>query len=323
MSEPTPPRSGVATGEISPTAINVNYCRPPLTLELPHRPSPLGLEPPLHSQPSTHGDDSYPSESRDCIGCVSSPSAAPHLDGGREKKDPGAATPHGDGVAAAGSRRSNSDNAAAISRTSVGGGPCGDDAGGSREIPGSSKLARGDGGDNPHGNLRGTSSFLRRRWRHGLRVRVLGDAGGGGHGSRSGEEVEPIQIVDSIPPQHQSPVGAGDISDSSRGAAAGDRSSSSQLTSRGPGGRASRRGRRAGKELHRFEPPPWPGDRGLVLPHRNRGRKWRSLDCKIVKLRGILLRWEVLCGAAQQTELKQFIRLLDKRRGEILRIAWR
>ena len=53
------------------------------------------------------------------------------------------------------------------------------------------------------------------------------------------------------------------------------------------------------------------------------GRKWKSLDCNIVKLRGILLRWEVLCGAAQQTELKQFIRLLDKRRGEILRIAWR
>ncbi|KAI5003541.1 hypothetical protein ZWY2020_030701 [Hordeum vulgare] len=52
------------------------------------------------------------------------------------------------------------------------------------------------------------------------------------------------------------------------------------------------------------------------------GRTWRGLGCILVKLRGILQQWSALCDAAQVTILKNFLAVLDRRREELLRIAW-
>ena len=53
------------------------------------------------------------------------------------------------------------------------------------------------------------------------------------------------------------------------------------------------------------------------------GRKWRSVKCILAKLSCYLHQWKVLCDDGQATLLQRCILLLDKRRGELLRIAWR
>lgn len=52
------------------------------------------------------------------------------------------------------------------------------------------------------------------------------------------------------------------------------------------------------------------------------GRSWRGLNCVLVKLKNVLLRWGVLCDDTQAELLRRCILLLDKHRGELLRIAW-
>lgn len=53
------------------------------------------------------------------------------------------------------------------------------------------------------------------------------------------------------------------------------------------------------------------------------GRSWRSVKCILAKLSTYLNQWKILCDDAQAVLLQRCIRLLDKRRGELLRIAWR
>ncbi|XP_048574592.1 vegetative cell wall protein gp1-like [Triticum urartu] len=53
------------------------------------------------------------------------------------------------------------------------------------------------------------------------------------------------------------------------------------------------------------------------------GCKWRSVKCILAKLSCYLHQWKVLCDDGQATLLQRCILLLDKRRGELLRIAWR
>lgn len=52
------------------------------------------------------------------------------------------------------------------------------------------------------------------------------------------------------------------------------------------------------------------------------GRSWRSVHCVLAKLRSFLQQWSVLCDATQSVLLQRCILLLDRRRGELLRIAW-
>lgn len=67
-------------------------------------------------------------------------------------------------------------------------------------------------------------------------------------------------------------------------------------------------------------PRPSPRARCLVSPQ---GRKWKSVKCVLAKLSCYLHQWKVLCDDAQATLLQRCILLLDKRRGELLRIVWR
>ncbi|XP_044378063.1 uncharacterized protein [Triticum aestivum] len=67
--------------------------------------------------------------------------------------------------------------------------------------------------------------------------------------------------------------------------------------------------------------PPWSGDRGEKP--RTKGRKWRSVKCILAKLSCFLHQWKVLCDDGQANLLQRCILLLDKRRGELLWIAWR
>uniref|UniRef100_A0A8I6YY10 Reverse transcriptase zinc-binding domain-containing protein n=1 Tax=Hordeum vulgare subsp. vulgare TaxID=112509 RepID=A0A8I6YY10_HORVV len=53
------------------------------------------------------------------------------------------------------------------------------------------------------------------------------------------------------------------------------------------------------------------------------GRSWRGLGCGLAKLKRNLQKWTVLCDAAQVEVLRRFALLLDKHRGELLRIGWR
>ncbi|XP_044968191.1 WAG22 antigen-like [Hordeum vulgare subsp. vulgare] len=203
------------------------------------------------------------------------------------------------------------------------GGAGGDVASGSGALPRSLRVARAHGGDNSHGHARGARSILRGRRRNGLRVDFLGNTGGGGGGSNPGGAVAQVQGDEPIPAQYSSAAGVGDVATSSRCVAAGNQSAALPLKTRDPGRRRRIRGCWAGEELQRsLEPPPWPGDRGVVPPHLHQGRTWRGLGCVLVKLRGILQLWMVLCDTAQMDVLKRFILLLDKHRGELLRIAW-
>lgn len=52
------------------------------------------------------------------------------------------------------------------------------------------------------------------------------------------------------------------------------------------------------------------------------GRTWRSLACVFARLRSFLQQWIVLCDATQSELLQRCILLLDKCRGELLRISW-
>ncbi|XBI10835.1 hypothetical protein VPH35_138007 [Triticum aestivum] len=53
------------------------------------------------------------------------------------------------------------------------------------------------------------------------------------------------------------------------------------------------------------------------------GQKWRNMNCILAKLSCYLHQWKVLCDDAQATLLQRCILLLDKRRGELMRIAWK
>ena len=53
------------------------------------------------------------------------------------------------------------------------------------------------------------------------------------------------------------------------------------------------------------------------------GRKWKSVKCILAKLSCYIHQWKVLCDDAQATLLQRCILLLDKRRGELMRIAWK
>lgn len=53
------------------------------------------------------------------------------------------------------------------------------------------------------------------------------------------------------------------------------------------------------------------------------GRSWRSVKCILAKLDIYLNQWKILFADAQAVLLRECIRLLNRRRGELLRIAWR
>ncbi|XBI35692.1 hypothetical protein VPH35_121350 [Triticum aestivum] len=53
------------------------------------------------------------------------------------------------------------------------------------------------------------------------------------------------------------------------------------------------------------------------------GQKWRNVNCILAKLSCYLHQWKVLCNDAQATLLQRCILLLDKRHGELMRIAWK
>lgn len=53
------------------------------------------------------------------------------------------------------------------------------------------------------------------------------------------------------------------------------------------------------------------------------GRTWKDTRCVLAKLGGFLRQWGVLCDDTQSVLLRKCLRLLDKWRGELLRIAWR
>ncbi|XBJ25169.1 hypothetical protein VPH35_002883 [Triticum aestivum] len=53
------------------------------------------------------------------------------------------------------------------------------------------------------------------------------------------------------------------------------------------------------------------------------GQKWRNMNCILAKLSYYLHQWKVLCDDAQATLLQRCILLLDKRHGELMRIAWK
>lgn len=52
------------------------------------------------------------------------------------------------------------------------------------------------------------------------------------------------------------------------------------------------------------------------------GRTWRNANCILAKLRSHLQQWKVLCDDTQAALLLKCILLLDKRCGELMRIAW-
>ena len=52
------------------------------------------------------------------------------------------------------------------------------------------------------------------------------------------------------------------------------------------------------------------------------GQKWKNMNCILAKLSCYLHQWKVLCDDGQATLLQRCIQLLDKRRGELLRITW-
>uniref|UniRef100_A0A8I6YHA6 Reverse transcriptase zinc-binding domain-containing protein n=1 Tax=Hordeum vulgare subsp. vulgare TaxID=112509 RepID=A0A8I6YHA6_HORVV len=52
------------------------------------------------------------------------------------------------------------------------------------------------------------------------------------------------------------------------------------------------------------------------------GHTWKGLGFGLAKLKAILQQWVVLCEAAQADTLRRFVLLLDKHRGELMRIAW-
>ncbi|KAM3240641.1 hypothetical protein ACQJBY_053977 [Aegilops geniculata] len=99
------------------------------------------------------------------------------------------------------------------------------------------------------------------------------------------------------------------------------------MKAKAPGDRAARfrsraRGLGFGLMDSNLEPPPWPGDRGRVRHRHSKGRTWRDAKCVLAKLSSHLNQWKILCVDNQAELLLPCIRLLDRRRGELLRIAW-
>nr|XP_045087867.1 uncharacterized protein LOC120969749 [Aegilops tauschii subsp. strangulata] len=178
-------------------------------------------------------------------------------------------------------------------------------------------------------DVRGTSSIHRRGWRGGIRAAILGDSGGGidspGHRTQVGEvqDDEPVQA------EHEAAPRGAARQHSTRVPAAGGEPTQRPLRAAAPGGRARRdlepRARLVGNRLRgsSLDPPPWPGDRGRVPRLPTKGRTWRNAACVLVKLRSHLQQWKVLCDDNQAVLLQRCILLLDKKRGELMRIAWR
>uniref|UniRef100_A0A453C7W7 Reverse transcriptase zinc-binding domain-containing protein n=1 Tax=Aegilops tauschii subsp. strangulata TaxID=200361 RepID=A0A453C7W7_AEGTS len=51
------------------------------------------------------------------------------------------------------------------------------------------------------------------------------------------------------------------------------------------------------------------------------GRRWRSIRCALDLLGATIRQWKILCSEAQGALLLRCLRLLDHRRGELIRIA--
>uniref|UniRef100_A0A453D946 Uncharacterized protein n=1 Tax=Aegilops tauschii subsp. strangulata TaxID=200361 RepID=A0A453D946_AEGTS len=170
------------------------------------------------------------------------------------------------------------------------------------------------------------------------RARFAGDDGGMDYefifwAIQEAESTEPRQAARWVRfktrAQHTSPTGGADHQHPAGIPAAGDRPSEGPLKHQHPGARALQGDpdlqarRRRNKVGCNLEPPPWPGDRGEKPHLPDKGRKWKSVKCILAKVSCYLHHWKVLCDDVQATLLQRCILLLDKRRGELLRIAWR
>ncbi|XP_040256948.1 uncharacterized protein [Aegilops tauschii subsp. strangulata] len=60
----------------------------------------------------------------------------------------------------------------------------------------------------------------------------------------------------------------------------------------------------------------------LEIPKKLKGKRWRDIRCVLGQVAATIRQWKILSSETQGAILLRWLRLLERRRGELLRIAW-